>query len=201
MSAKPFVKLKLLHHPIIPFPSLLGRTVHQQQLQTPTNVQVPEVQLQMSTSSIFSGSLPASRTSILEGKNCSSKVNTEAVEEIITTLKDAVPPAVEYTLFKHTTVPSLAEILSIYPVIEAIASRLISDDLLSLSLVSKDIHQALGQSTTKSYWKHLIGKCSPLLCYMSGCAGSHERPCLDVQRCLRCKKGVCSVSPLLAVSS
>src|SRR5437870_5297231 len=117
----------------------------------------------MSTSSIFSGSLPAVSTSIPEGKSCSKvKVNTEAVEEVMVTLKDAIPPAVEYTPFKRATAPSLAEILDIYPVMEAIASRLTSDDLLSLSLVSRDTHQALGQSTTKSYWKHLLGKCMPL---------------------------------------
>ncbi|KAF8420601.1 hypothetical protein EV426DRAFT_644207 [Tirmania nivea] len=106
------------------------------------------------------------------------------------TLKDAVTPAVGYTPFKRTAAPSLAEILDIYPVMEAIASRLNSDDLLSLSLVSKDIHQALGQSTTKSYWKHLLSKCLPLLCY----AGDHGQACSEVQRCLRCKAGVCSTS-------
>ncbi|KAF8444169.1 hypothetical protein BGX38DRAFT_1260979 [Terfezia claveryi] len=106
------------------------------------------------------------------------------------TLKDAVPPAVEYTPFKRTTAPSLAEILDIYPVTEAVASRLTSDDLLSLSLASRDIHQAMGQSTTKSYWKHLLGKCMPLLCYTV----DHGHACSDAQRCLRCKTGVCSES-------
>jgi len=141
----------------------------------------------MSTGSIFSGSLVAVPASI--------QVNTEAIEEVVATLKDAVLPTAEYTPFKRTTVPSLVEILDIYPVVEAIASRLTFDDFLSLSLVSRDIHQALGQSTTKSYWKHLLGKCLPLLCH----ANHPERGCSDIQRCLRCKKGVCGVGPQLAM--
>ena len=148
----------------------------------------------MSTSSIFSGSLPVMSASIPEGKNC-SRVNAEAVEEVMATLKDSVPPVVEYTPFKRTTAPSLAEVLDIYPAIEAIASHLTSDDLLSLSLVSKDIHQALGQSTANSYWKHLFGKCMPLLCYTV----DYRHACLDAQRCLRCRTGVCPVSPPLAM--
>ena len=149
----------------------------------------------MSTSSIFSGSLPTVSTPIPEDKNY-PKANTEAVEEVMATLRDSVPAEAEYTPFKRITAPSLADIVDIYPIMEAIASRVTYDDLLSLSLVSKDIHQALGQSTTKSYWKHLLSKCMPLLCYASDHGGG---PCLDAQRCLGCKKGVCPVSPSSAM--
>ena len=99
---------------------------------------------------------------------------------------------VEYEFRRRNGPARLIDILYLYPALEVIASELLHQDLLALSLVNKEIHQILGQSTSKEYWKHLWGKCMPLTCEFP--SASRSRPCTEAARCIKCRKGFCFVS-------
>ena len=102
---------------------------------------------------------------------------------------------VEYQFRGRNGPARLMDILYLYPALEVVASELVQEDLLALSLVNKEIHQILGQSTSKEYWKHLWRKCiTPLKCEFPSSSRGITRPCTEAVRCIRCRKGFCFVS-------
>lgn len=98
--------------------------------------------------------------------------------------------AVEYEFRGRNRTARLIDILYLYPAVEVIVSEFAHRDLLALALVNKEIHQILGQSTSKGYWKHLWGKCQLVKCE----SPSQTRPCTEAVHCIKCRKGFCFVS-------
>lgn len=139
----------------------------------------------MSTSSIFGIRPTESRSSATAAVSPKPKETTGGAA--ITT-EGTLDAELEYTPQRRSTAATLADIVNIYPVMVAIVPGLHRYDLLSLSLVSKEIHEILGQSTSNKYWKHLWSKCRRLKC-----EARPKASCSDAQHCVACRKGMCQV--------
>lgn len=151
----------------------------------------------MSATSIFSG--PAGPQCIGAGVHGtdSPKGHENTARAIVLSFAektDQETDAVEYKFRERNGPARLIDILYLYPALEVVASELEHQDLLALALVNKEIHQILGQSTSKEYWKHLWGKCMPLKCELPPSSSGNTRPCTEAVRCIKCRKGFCFVS-------